>query len=282
MHIETTERNEKMGYYDTLARQNPDKLTPMERARLTNWQERQERQEAFNAAHDRFMQNRAHSIEADPNSVSPQERRSTLDYMRQREAEDRMRAHERGMLRDRIRGDVRIAEEKHRGMEGQGMEAARVNAEASMRNADQEATTRWYLADKEAEWRMHGADQDAAMRREAARMGLEGEKYKADRQLDAAEAQHGYHDTAGNYHPGGNAVVAATQERIAAAQQAAAAAAQQRTDGLKRQQMLQNEMAKLRQQYKDKTQEELLAMARRNIAAYEAEGSSALDQFERK
>ena len=79
------------------------------------------------AAHERRIASRRHFVETNPGAVSPQER----DALTQTGLTGRERAiqdFERGMLQDKIKGEVGVAEAKRDGMIGQGRDAAEINA----------------------------------------------------------------------------------------------------------------------------------------------------------
>ena len=80
------------------------------------------------AAHERRMASRQRFIESNPNAVNPWERQSTLGYARQQNERQQLQEHERGMLGDKIKGEVDVAHEKRLGMENQGVGAAKINA----------------------------------------------------------------------------------------------------------------------------------------------------------
>ena len=78
------------------------------------------------AAHERRMASRARFIESNPNAVNPWERQSTLGYARQQNERQQLQEHERGMLGDKIKGEVEVAHEKRLGMENQGAEVGKL------------------------------------------------------------------------------------------------------------------------------------------------------------
>jgi len=78
------------------------------------------------AAHERRMASRARFIESNPNAVNPWERQSTLGYARQQNERQQLQEHERGMLGDKIKGEVDVAHEKRLGMENQGVEVGKL------------------------------------------------------------------------------------------------------------------------------------------------------------
>ena len=87
------------------------------------------------AAHERHMASRARFIEGNQNAVSPQERAGVMQWQHNQGLTGRERAiqdFERGMARDRIKGDVAVAREKRLGMKEQGSDAATVTANATI------------------------------------------------------------------------------------------------------------------------------------------------------
>lgn len=72
------------------------------------------------AAHERRLASRSHFVTMNPGAVSPQERAS-LAQERLTGRERALQEHERGMLKDKIEGEVDIAREKRWGMENQGI-----------------------------------------------------------------------------------------------------------------------------------------------------------------
>lgn len=72
------------------------------------------------AAHERYMASRSRFIEGNPNAVSPQER-AAIAQERLTGRERALQEHERGMLKDKIEGEVNVAHEKRLGMENQGV-----------------------------------------------------------------------------------------------------------------------------------------------------------------
>ena len=81
------------------------------------------------SAHERAMRRRANFIESNPNAVSPQERAGVMQWQHNQGLTGRekaMQAFERGMLGDKIKGEVDVAHEKRLGMENQGVAAAKL------------------------------------------------------------------------------------------------------------------------------------------------------------
>lgn len=79
------------------------------------------------AARERRLASRSHFVTMNPGAVSPQERAS-LAQERLTGRERALQEHERGMLGDKIKGEVDVAHEKRLGMENQGVGAAKINA----------------------------------------------------------------------------------------------------------------------------------------------------------
>ena len=79
------------------------------------------------AAHERRLASRSHFVTMNPGAVSPQERAS-LAQERLTGRERAIQDFERGMLGDKIAGEVNVAHEKRLGMENQGVGAAKINA----------------------------------------------------------------------------------------------------------------------------------------------------------
>jgi len=77
------------------------------------------------AAHERRLASRSHFVTMNPGAVSPQERAS-LAQERLTGRERALQEHERGMLGDKIAGEVDVATQKRLGMENQGVEVGRL------------------------------------------------------------------------------------------------------------------------------------------------------------
>ena len=77
------------------------------------------------AAHERRLASRSHFVTMNPGAVSPQERAS-LAQERLTGRERALQEHERGMLGDKIKGEVDVAHEKRLGMENQGVEVGKL------------------------------------------------------------------------------------------------------------------------------------------------------------
>ena len=110
--------------------------------------------EMANEAHERRMMSRANFFESNRGAVSPQERADALQWKRDQGLTGRERAlqeHERGMLGDKIKGDVAVAHEKRLGMENQGVGAATINAQAGITNTEREWAARQGITDTQAQ-----------------------------------------------------------------------------------------------------------------------------------
>ena len=79
------------------------------------------------AAHERRLASRSHFVTMNPGAVSPQERAS-LAQERLTGRERALQDFERGMLDNKIAGEVEVAKQKRLGMENQGVGAAKINA----------------------------------------------------------------------------------------------------------------------------------------------------------
>ena len=77
------------------------------------------------AAHERRLASRSHFVTMNPGAVSPQERAS-LAQERLTGRERALQEHERGMLKDKIAGEVDVATQKRMGMENQGVEVGKL------------------------------------------------------------------------------------------------------------------------------------------------------------
>ena len=77
------------------------------------------------AAHERRLASRSHFVTMNPGAVSPQERAS-LAQERLTDRERALQEHERGMLKDKIEGEVDVARQKRMGMENQGVEVGKL------------------------------------------------------------------------------------------------------------------------------------------------------------
>lgn len=145
------------------------------------WQEKrnQELHEQQMAARERTMASHADFVRRNPGAVSPQERAAAEKWRfdngltrRERELQD----FERGMLGDKIKGEVDVAHEKRLGMENQGVGAAKANAGTSITNTEREWAGRESIAGKQAENALE-------LEQERQRGGLEIEKERGRNSL---------------------------------------------------------------------------------------------------
>jgi len=139
------------------------------------------------AAHERRMASRARFIEGNPNSVSPQERAGVMQWQHDQGLTGRERAlqdFERGMARDRIKGDVAVAHEKRLGMREQGSDAAEANGKWGLEIESTRGQNALNLAEREWTKKKEIAEIEAKTRQ----LGI--------------EAEHGSYDEQGKYRPG--------------------------------------------------------------------------------
>ena len=99
-------------------------------------------EELNQSAHDRFMARSRRFIEANPNAVSPWEKKNILDYHRKQQEMQKLRVHELLMLEQQGKNEIGLAEQKKLGMIGQGSEAAKYNSEANFKIAELDAATK--------------------------------------------------------------------------------------------------------------------------------------------
>lgn len=110
----------------------------------------QEIEELNQSAHDRYMARARRGIEANPNSVSPWEKKNILDYHRKQQETSDLRAHELEMLQQQGKNELDVAEQKKLGMIGQGSEAAKANANATVEAAKIDSETKKYGFDMQS------------------------------------------------------------------------------------------------------------------------------------
>lgn len=135
------------------------------------------------AAHERRLASRSHFVTMNPGAVSPQERAS-LAQERLTGRERALQEHERGMLGDKIKGEVDVAHEKRLGMREQGSAAAEANGRFGLETEKLRGTNALSLAEKEWAGKKEIADIEA----KSHQFGI--------------EAEHGSYDENGNYRPG--------------------------------------------------------------------------------
>lgn len=135
------------------------------------------------AAHERRLASRSHFVTMNPGAVSPQERAS----LAQERLTGRGRAiqdFERGMLQDKIKGEVGVAEAKRDGMIGQGRDAAEANGRFGLEAEKLRGASALTLEERKMAGQKDLAEIDAQSRQ----LGI--------------EAEHGSYDKNGNYRPG--------------------------------------------------------------------------------
>lgn len=135
------------------------------------------------AAHERRLASRSHFVTMNPGAVSPQERAS-LAQERLTGRERALQEHERGMLKDKIAGEVGVAEAKRDGMIGQGRDAAEANGRWGLEIEKQRGASALTLEERKMAGQKDLAEIDAQSRQ----LGI--------------EAEHGSYDKNGNYRPG--------------------------------------------------------------------------------
>lgn len=135
------------------------------------------------AAHERRLASRSHFVTMNPGAVSPQERAS-LAQERLTGRERAIQDFERGMLGNKIAGEVGVAEAKRDGMIGQGRDAAEANGRWSLEIEKQRGASALTLEERKMAGQKDLAEIDAQSRQ----LGI--------------EAEHGSYDENGNYRPG--------------------------------------------------------------------------------
>lgn len=139
------------------------------------------------AAHERHMASRSRFIEGNPNAVSPQERAGVMEWQHNQGLTGRERAiqdFERGMLHDKIKGEVGVAEAKRDGMIGQGRDAAEANGRWGLEIEKQRGASALTLEER----KMAGQKDLAEIEAKSRQLGI--------------EAEHGSYDENDNYRPG--------------------------------------------------------------------------------
>ena len=146
------------------------------------------------AAHERRLASRSHFVTMNPGAVSPQERAS-LAQERLTGRERAIQDFERGMLGNKIAGEVDVATQKRLGMENQGVEVGKLkygytdyddkyHEGSEQRIAREQGQNALSLAEKEWAGKKEIADIEAKSRQ----LGI--------------KAEHGSYDENGNYRPG--------------------------------------------------------------------------------
>lgn len=124
------------------------------------------------AAHERRMASRARFIESNPNAVNPWERQSTLGYARQQNERQQLQEHERGMLGDKIKGEVDVAHEKRLGMENQGVEVGKLRYGFTDYNDKYHEGSEERIARQQGQNALSLAEKEWAGKKEIADIGL--------------------------------------------------------------------------------------------------------------
>ena len=135
------------------------------------------------AAHQRFLDGRAHFATINPNAVSPQER-AAIAQERLSGRERAIQDFERGMAQDRIAGEIKVSENKRDGMIGQGRDAAEANGRWGLEIEKQRGASALTLEER----KMAGQKSIAEIGAKSHQFGI--------------EAEHGSYDEKGNYRPG--------------------------------------------------------------------------------
>jgi len=256
-------------------------LSGAERLRLRQNNSANFRQAMYDDAHERFMARREAFIRRNPNAVNSLERQSVLGRANQMEDEDRMREHEKEMVKEKNAGELAVAQEKRMGMKEQGADAAAQNKEAAIRAAEKQWNAQKDIAKTNAESEKHKATTQAEAQKDIAKTDAEAKKTVAKTQADAVvqtgEQKNGYTDENGVYHPGSDveaakvqgaaAVAAAREQRINAAQ------TQQNKEDIEREKLIQKNIAAMikKDQYRGWTAEQLRAAAEKmtNVSQYD-------------
>ena len=135
------------------------------------------------AAHQRFLDGRAHFATINPNAVSPQER-AVIAQERLSGRERAIQDFERGMAQDRIAGEIKVSENKRDGMIGQGRDAAEANGRWGLEIEKQRGASALTLEER----KMAGQKDLAEIEAKSRQLGI--------------NAEHGSYDENGNYRPG--------------------------------------------------------------------------------
>ena len=154
------------------------------------------------AARERRLASRSHFVTMNPGAVSPQERAS-LAQERLTGRERALQEHERGMLGDKIKGEVDVAHEKRMGMENQGVEVGKLrygytdydgkyHEGSEERTARQQGQNALSLAEKE--WAGKKEIADIGLKQHELEWGKDGgrervAKAEGSSRVGAAEAQ---------------------------------------------------------------------------------------------
>lgn len=143
------------------------------------------------AAHQRFLDGRAHFATINPNAVSPQER-AAIAQERLSGRERAIQDFERGMAKDRIAGEIKVSENKRDGMIGQGRDAAEANGRFGLETEKLRGTNALTLAEKE--WAGKKEIADIGLKQHELEWGEGGgrervAKIEGSSRVGAAEAQ---------------------------------------------------------------------------------------------
>ena len=175
-----------------------DNLTSRERGMINQARQNDLRSTLAADAHERRMARRARFIEGNEGAVSPQERAAVMQWQHNQGLTGRERAlqeHERGMLGDKIKGEVDVARQKRLGMENQGVGAAKLRYGFTDHNGEYHEGGEERIARQQGQNALSLAEKEWAGKKEIA------EKDAQSRKL-GIEAEHGSYDENGNYRPG--------------------------------------------------------------------------------
>ena len=123
------------------------------------------------AAHERRLASRSHFVTMNPGAVSPQERAS-LAQERLTGRERALQEHERGMLKDKIAGEVDVAKQKRLGMENQGVGAAKLKYGYTDDNGEYHEGGEERIARQQGQNALSLAEKEWAGKKEIADIGL--------------------------------------------------------------------------------------------------------------
>lgn len=146
------------------------------------------------AAHERRLASRSHFVTMNPGAVSPQERAS-LAQERLTGRERALQDFERGMLGDKIKGEVDVAHEKRMGMENQGVGAAKIRYGYTDDDGTYHEGGEERIARQQGKNALDLAEKEWAKKKEIADIEAKSHQF-------GIEAEHGSYDEKGNYRPG--------------------------------------------------------------------------------
>ena len=147
-----------------------------EKLRLAEERRQQLIQDRFDAAHERAMRTRSAFAESSPNSVSPQHYAAMMKWRHDNGLTGRERAiqdFERGMARDRIKGDVAVAHEKRMGMENQGLGVGRLKHGYTDENGNYHEGSEERIARHQGETALTLEEKKLAGQKDLASIGLQ-------------------------------------------------------------------------------------------------------------